>query len=415
MTATKRIIPVSSGKGGVGKTTVALNLALALSRQGPTLLIDLDMGTSSVRNCLDTPVHNDLYHFFRRGFPLMDCVTRLDPRLDPRGEFSDFGFVAAPRHLIEDVTNFDGARREQLIDAINALDAAYVVLDLKAGVDPAVTDFLPYSNSGILVFTPYQTAATMAASDIVKAILFRKLRLIFAPGAPIYADLKGISPELINGLLDSVEDGYDTPLHNLDAFVADLHHALGDHPIVQLVSQAIDSFVVLFVVNRFNGVRESYATAIKPFVEGLAENVTAHLSIENLGWVMAHPKIDESNIRRVPALLAKEERPREKVNAAQAEVERLASLYLGTRTKPVRKAKPSVLPPEQAAAPYLEGQLEMLRRMQDDLKGVTFRENFQYVTYRALHIIGSRLPGDFGAQRLLKRSEIAHALTRRGR
>jgi MinD-like ATPase involved in chromosome partitioning or flagellar assembly len=415
MSAGKRIIPISSGKGGVGKTTVALNLALALSRQGPTLLMDLDMGTSSVRNCLDVPVRYDLYHFFRRGLALRDCVTRLDGRLDPRGEFANFGFIAAPRHLIEDVTNFDDARREQLIDAINALDADYVVLDLKAGVDPAVTDFLPYSNSGILVFTPYQTAATMAASDIVKAILFRKLRLVFAPGSPIYRDLTGVSPSLINGLLDSVEDPYDAPLHNLDAFIADLHHALGDHPIVGLVAQAIDTFVVLFVVNRFNGIRESYETAIKPFVEGLAENVTAHLTIDNLGWVMAHAKVDESNIRRVPVLLAKEERPTAKVSAAQAEIERLASLYLGPRTTPVRKVKAVAQPTERSAAPYLEGQLEMLRRMQDDLKGVTYRENFLYVAYRALHVMGSRLPGDFGAQRLLKRSEIAQALARRGR
>jgi hypothetical protein len=57
----------------------------------------------------------------------------------------------------------------------------------------------------------------------------------------------------------------------------------------------------------------------------------------------------------------------------------------------------------------------MLRRMQEDLKGVTFRENFLYVAYRALHVMGARLPGDFGATRLLKRSEITQALARRGR
>ena len=40
----KRIIPVSSGKGGVGKTTVATNFALSLSRYAPTILVDLDTG-----------------------------------------------------------------------------------------------------------------------------------------------------------------------------------------------------------------------------------------------------------------------------------------------------------------------------------------------------------------------------------
>src|SRR5215471_18432013 len=121
MTTERRIIPVSSGKGGVGKTTVALNYALSLARHGRTLLVDLDTGTSSVRNCLDAPVERDLYHFFKKGHRLQDCISTLPARLDPKGEYTNFGFVAGPKHLIEDITNFNRERREQLIDGINEL------------------------------------------------------------------------------------------------------------------------------------------------------------------------------------------------------------------------------------------------------------------------------------------------------
>ncbi len=403
-----RVIPISSGKGGVGKTTLALNLALSLSRHGRTILVDLDTGTSSIRNCLDAPVQRDLYHFFKKGAALKDCVTPLPASLDPRNEHADFGFVAGPKHLIEDITNFGPDRRDQLIYAINGLQADYVILDLRAGLDRGVVDFLPRHNSGILVFTPHMPAATMAASDIVKAILFRRLRRMFRPGARIYAEMGDLPPELVGAAIDRAEDVYDESTANLDAFLIEFEANLGaGHPALMRVREAVESFVVYYVLNLFDGVRESFDTAVKPFVSNLAETVSARLSIVNLGWVVAHRDINRAGQRRVPALLAGAPGKPAAANpdTAAAEMRRLATLYLKRPGRPKAAEVPAATRPRRTAPDsdrYLDVQLDTLARMQEDLKGVSYRDNFAYVAYRCLHLMESRAPREFGEPKLLK-------------
>src|SRR4030095_2676827 len=327
-------------------------------------------------------------------------------KLDPAGHYQSFGFIASPKHLIEDIANFTPERRAQLIDAINELPANFIVLDLKAGLDASVIEFLPYSNSGLLVFTPHLPAATLAAADIVQGILFRKLRILFARGSPVYAELQGLQPEFVTGLLDRVEDVYDSSVHHLDAGVHSRHHALGDHPVFKLIAGAVESFVVHYVLNRFDGVRTSYDSAIKPFLVSLAENVSAHLTILNLGWVVESSKINDANVKRVPALLVPEPRPRlSKPDAAQAQLEKLAAEHLPG--KPARAEKPRA---SSATRPrgsqYLDVQLDTLRRMYDDMKGANYRENFAYLTARSLHVMQSRRTSDFGDTRLFKSSEL---------
>ncbi len=405
MKGAKRIIPISSGKGGVGKTTFAINFALSLARHGRTVLVDLDMGTSSVRNVIDTPVERDLYHFFRKGTPLSGCITPLGDHLDPTGAHSNFGFIAAPRDVIDDVTNMDQKRRDALIDAINGLDATYVILDLKAGLDPNVIEFLPLSNSGILIFTPQLTAATLAASQVVKAMLFRKLRAIFGRDSDALAQLAGLTAGGVRELIDRAEDAYHPRTMNLDGLVDALREKLGDTPLVRLVAQTIHFFRVHFVLNMFSGVEESYETAVKPFADNLLRNVSGRLSIMNLGWIVAHPDLHRGNTQRRPALLRKEKGRYD----PSLELARLARRYLGSRSQATRVLdKPN-------PAQYLNVQLETLRRMSDDLKDAGYRENYKYIAYRSLHLMSSLRVSDFGDSRLFKPSEMRDALARRPR
>jgi MinD-like ATPase involved in chromosome partitioning or flagellar assembly len=422
----KRIIPVASGKGGVGKTTFAVHFALALSRRAPTVLVDLDTATSSVRGAIDVPVAKDLYHFHRKGEPLAGCVTRLDASVDRDGRFRDFGFVAAPRHYLEDLADPGPELRRRLAAGIQSLPCDYVVLDLRAGVDANVMEFLPYTNSGVLVFTPQLPQATAAAADICKAIVFRTLRAIFTPASEVWTlpELAG-ARELVVELLDRAEDAYDDAVPHLDAMLRELGELVGASTFVDALAALVAEFRVHYVLNQFDGVEPGHERAVVPFVRNLTENVSSRLDLTQLGWVVQDAALQRASRTGRPCLL---DEPRAAPAAAPrpaapahgdpvlAEIAALRSAYLGVERRPVRRAAPAAATtaPPPSVDGLLDEQLGSLRAMFSDRNRDGVRENFAYCVFRALHLMQPpRLPTEFGMTQLAQPAQLVRWLLRR--
>ena len=153
------IIAVASGKGGVGKTWLAITLAQSFAEAGErTLLFDGDLGLANVDIQLGLMPSHDLGHF-GNGTALQDLVTRF-----PAGGFD----VIAGRSGSGSLAAMDAARLGRLVGALAELAGQYdrVILDLGAGVDPQVRTLAQLAQVGLVVITDEPTALTDAYAFI---------------------------------------------------------------------------------------------------------------------------------------------------------------------------------------------------------------------------------------------------------
>jgi flagellar biosynthesis protein FlhG len=161
-----QFLPIASGKGGVGKSLVAANLAIALSRMGhKTILVDLDMGGSNLHMILGLRnLRGGLGTFLSdKGTDFESIVVSTD--------YSGLRFVPGDAE-IPGMANLQVTQKRSLIKHLRNLEAEYVVLDLGAGTHLNTLDFFLVSNRGIIVTTPTPTA-TVNAYLFLKNLIFR--------------------------------------------------------------------------------------------------------------------------------------------------------------------------------------------------------------------------------------------------
>lgn len=373
-----RILPVSSGKGGVGKTTFALNFALALSKTHKTILLDLDTGTSSLRNFLDVKVSRDLFHFLKKGAALQECCQVMPAQMDPDRAFANFSFIASPLGFVSDIVNFSPEVKEKLIAGINGLEADYLVIDMKAGLDHNVLDFLPLSNSGIILFTPRLKAATHTAAALAKAILFRMLDIMLR--SPLLLERAGQSPDdpqapVFQRLRAFLESDGDGSGENLDDLVGEAAAQFPGDNFIRVFRYYVENYKVYYVLNQFNSVAESVENSIKPFIEEIFRRASAHVTFHNLGWVVEDEQVRRSGESGVPYLVRRHYQKKKTVTPARDVDVQLRELFgLGhKRTTAERK---------QDLSRELSGQLDLLRKIYVFNAGKDPETNLEFIAAR---------------------------------
>ncbi|MCH5251966.1 MAG: MinD/ParA family protein [Lachnospiraceae bacterium] len=152
---TARVITVTSGKGGVGKTSVSINLAIQLARQGKRVVVlDADFGLANIEIMLGIRPKYNLADLMFRGKSIQDIIT-----YGPEG----IGFISGGSGINE-MANLTREQVFQLIQKMYELDqlADVIIVDTGAGIGDSVLEFVAASTEVLLVATPEPTSITDA-------------------------------------------------------------------------------------------------------------------------------------------------------------------------------------------------------------------------------------------------------------
>lgn len=161
-----RVIAVTSGKGGVGKTSFSVNLAIQLEKMGKRVLIlDADFGLSNVEVMLGIRPQYNISDLIYKQKNISDIITEGPMNI---------GFISGGSG-VQDLGNLDSKQIKLLITKLSQLDSMYdnIIIDTGAGISDSVLEFVLTCPEIMLVVTPEPTSITDAYS-LLKAVNRKK-------------------------------------------------------------------------------------------------------------------------------------------------------------------------------------------------------------------------------------------------
>lgn len=159
-----KVIAISSGKGGVGKTNFALNFSISLRRLGyEVVVIDADIGLSNIEILAGINANSTISDIIFSDKDIFEIMIN-----GPEG----IKIISGGSGLKE-LTLLKDDNLPKLIQEIERLQSVtdYIVIDTGAGISNSVTDFIMISDEVIIICTPDPTSL-MDSYTLIKSIIY---------------------------------------------------------------------------------------------------------------------------------------------------------------------------------------------------------------------------------------------------
>lgn len=157
-----KVICVSSGKGGVGKSNFTINLAIALQSSGKrVIVIDADLGLANVEILLGLVPKHSLLDIIKKDIEIEEIITK-----GPLG----LGIISGGSG-IQEMADFSLYNMNLMLNGINKLKemADYILIDTGAGISKSVTSFIEASKE-LIVITTCEPTSIADAYALIKVI-----------------------------------------------------------------------------------------------------------------------------------------------------------------------------------------------------------------------------------------------------
>lgn len=262
-TSGARMIAVTSGKGGVGKTNLAVNLSLNLANLGKrVLLIDTDLGLANIDLILGITPEYHLGHFFTGERRLSEIVMEGPLGLK----------VIAGGSGFQELADISDWQLEKCINEISGLEKELdlIIFDTGAGISTKVIRFIIATEEIIVVTTPEPTAIA-DAYGVIK-VLSRE-----NPNSKVYIVANMVAKEeeghqVLNRLMMVAERFLDFPVEPLGMIFYDpavLQAVKEQQPFSILNPQAKASLNVLQLAQKILSLPETPSRGLRSFWQRL--------------------------------------------------------------------------------------------------------------------------------------------------